>query len=265
MKRALSVIVWLLFAAPAPAWAAGPDTLPAGDGGVVAAVIDGDTVRLAGGRQDVRLVGIQAPKLPLGRKGFKPWPLAGDAEAALKSMVQDHTVALRLGTTARDRNGRVLAHLVRDDGLWIQAEMLRRGWARVYTFPDNRQLADELFAAEREARAAKRGIWGHAFYAVRNADPAALAADRGTFQVIEGRVADAAKVRGRVFLNFGTDYRSDFTATIAPEALALFSKEGRDPLAFENQTVRVRGYVRDYNGPVLDITHPEQIERVDVP
>src|SRR3546814_5034081 len=42
-------------------------------------VIDGDTLTLADGRE-IRLVGIQAPKLALGRTGFQPWPLAEEAK-----------------------------------------------------------------------------------------------------------------------------------------------------------------------------------------
>ncbi len=243
-----------------PVWAAAPDALPEGGRGKVAVVIDGDTVRLEGLKADVRLVGIQAPKLPLGRKGFKTWPLADAAKAALADIVNGHTLTLRLGTQPQDRNGRILAHIVRDDGVWVQEEMLRRGFARVYTFPDNRQLAVELFAAERTARTERSGIWADAYYAVRAPDPDGLAKDAGTFQIIEGRVAGAAKVQGRVFLNFGADYRTDFTATIVPESVGMFAKSGIDPLTLKDKVIRVRGYLRNYNGPTMDLTHPEQIE-----
>lgn len=240
--------------------AASPEMLPDGGRGAVKTVVDGDTLRLADGEADVRLVGMQAPKLPLGRKGFATWPLADEARRALVDLVKGHSITLRLGATPKDRNGRILAHLVRDDGLWIQQEMLRLGFARVYTFPDNRQLAAELFAAERDARAAKRGIWAETFYAVRDTNVEKLAKDSGTFQIVEGRVISAAKVQGRIYLNFGEDYRSDFTASIAPEAVPLFSKAKIDPLAWKGKVVRVRGYIRSFNGPVIDVTHPEQIE-----
>ena len=75
--------------------------MPAGATGVVATVIDADTIRLKGGKADVRLVGIQAPKLPLGRKGFAAWPLAGEARAALVDLLKDRNVSFRLGATAR--------------------------------------------------------------------------------------------------------------------------------------------------------------------
>lgn len=262
MRFAIFLAVLLL---PFTLWAAAPGGLPDGGSGKVIAVIDGDTVRLEGIKADVCLVGIQAPKLPLGRKGFETWPLAEDAKRALKDIVKGHTITLRLGTTARDRNGRILAHLVREDGVWAQEEMLRRGMARVYTFPDNRQLAADLFAAERAARARHAGIWANATYALRSPDPEALAQDAGTFQIVEGKVTDAAKVQGRIFLNFSADYRKDFTATIVPEAVGPFTKAGVDPLALKGKTVRVRGYLRNYNGPNMDISHPEQIEVDDGP
>jgi micrococcal nuclease len=246
-------------AVPASAYGAVPDSLPDGGSGRIGTVHDGDTIRFKDGTADIRLVGLQAPKLPQGRRNPTAWPMADESRGALRAMLEGHTLTLRLAATPRDRNGRILAHIVRDDGLWIQETMLREGWARVYTFPDNRLFARELYAAETVARSARRGLWAHPDYAVRKADPAALKSDIGTFQIIEGRVADAAKVRGRFYLNFGEDYRTDFTASIAPEVAKIFTA-ALDPLALEGRMVRVRGYVRDFNGPSIDLTHPEQVE-----
>ncbi|MDX2144358.1 MAG: thermonuclease family protein [Rhodospirillaceae bacterium] len=251
----------LLWIAAAPAADLG--ALRAGESGVVAGVIDADTVRLQNAAVDVRLIGLQGPKLPLGRKGFKAWPLAEEARAALAGLVQDRAVTLRLGTTATDRNGRTLAHVVRDDGLWIQGEMLRLGWARVYTFPDNRLLAADMLALEAEARAAPRGIWAHAFYAVRDAANAeALSKDTGSFQIVRGTVRAAARTKDRTFLNFGDDYRTDFTASVSRRDEARFRDLGIDLVEFENQTVEVRGWIESRNGPSIDVTHPEQIVKI---
>jgi hypothetical protein len=82
----------------------------------------------------------------------------------------------------------------------------------------------------------------------------------GSFQIIEGAVKDTARVRGRVYLNFGEDYRTDFTASIAPEVMKAFTADKLDLLALKGRSVRVRGYLRDFNGPSMDLTHPEQIE-----
>jgi endonuclease YncB( thermonuclease family) len=257
MTRFLRVVALLLFVAlPAPALERGPSAQ-------VASVIDGDTVTIANpieGTREVRLVGIQAPKLPLGRKNFPEWPLAPDAKAALEALVGGKRVVLEFGETRIDRHGRLLAHLRTEDGAWVQGAMLEAGMARVYTFPDNRARAAEMYALETAARAARRGIWAHPYYAVRT--PAQTTADIGTFQVIEGQILDSARVRERVFLNFGPNWRTDFTIAIPTKALARFRTTGLDPQTLKGRTVRVRGWLKRENGPMIEATHPEQIEIV---
>jgi endonuclease YncB( thermonuclease family) len=236
-------------------------TMPAGAEpvaqGHVVAVTDGDTVTLKGGAE-VRLVGIQAPKLPLGRAGFPAWPLADQAKAAAEALCLGQDVRLSYGGREVDRYGRLLAHVTTAAGTWVQGEMLARGLARVYTFADNRARAAELLAVEARARAARRGIWADPFYAVRRADtPENIPV--GRFELIEGRVRAAATVKGRGYLNFGPDRHTDFTATVAPRAMKLFG----DFDAYRARTVRVRGWVERRDGPMIEATHPEQIEVLD--
>ncbi len=223
-----SLVVLTILSAYLPTLSyAEPPPAPLIDGGAatVAEVIDGDTVRLHDGRQ-VRLVGMQAPKLPLGRPGFVEWPLAGAAQATLAGLIGGAEVRLGYGGQQTDSHGRVLAHLFRSDGLWVQGEMLGRGMARVYTFSDNRSLIPELLAREREARAERAGIWSHPFYQVVRADDAADHV--GGFAVVEGRVQAADVVRGRGYLNFSADWRTDFTVSIAPEDRRRFEDDGID-------------------------------------
>jgi endonuclease YncB( thermonuclease family) len=220
-------------------------------------IVDGDTLLLDDGRE-VRLVGIQAPKLPLGRAGFTAWPLAEEAKAALAELAIGRTLELRAGGRDIDRHGRVLAHLVRDDGLWLQGELLRRGLARVYSFADNRALVPEMLALEQEARAADRGIWLDPYYAVLNT--AAAEDTTGGFRLVEGRIVAVAVVHGRAYLNFGADWKTDFTITLAPAVRKRFLAEGLDPETYEGRKVRVRGWLKSFNGPMIEVTHPEQIE-----
>ena len=223
-------------------------------------VVDGDTVRLKDGDADIRLIGLQAPKLSLGRKGFKDWPLADESRAALSALVMDREVTVRLGTSSRDRNGRILAHLVRDDGLWVQGEMLRQGWARLYTFPDNRRLAAEMRAMETEARAERRGIWSHSFFAIRRAEDTALFGDRDTYQIVVGSVVDAARTKDRLYLNFGADFRNDFTVSVAKANWPAFDEEAMDLTALEGAKIEVRGWITLRGGPAIEANHPDQIE-----
>jgi len=242
-----------------PATGAG---LEAGPEARVVEAIDGDTVVLGDGSQ-VRLVGLQAPKLPLGRPDFEPWPLADEARAALEALVLGERVRLSFGGLRMDRHGRHLAHLHlhdAEDGRdgWVQGAMLRAGWARVYSFADNRALVPEMLAIEAEARAAGRGIWAHPFYRVRRVEETPAALD--TYQVVEARVLETAAVRGRVYLNFGMDWRSDFTISIDRKGRKRFEADGIDPLALEGRLIRARGWIALRNGPMLSVTHPEQIE-----
>lgn len=254
------LVLGLCLLASAAVAAAPPDRLEDGGTAVIQAVIDADTAVLADGRQ-VRFVGIQAPKLPLGRANFPTWPLAEDAARTVEAMILGRTVQLRHGGARIDRHGRTLAHLVRDDGLWVQGEILRLGWARVYSFADNRALAAELYALEREARAAGRGIWADPFYAVRS--PNELDRDIDSFQIVEGKVLEATKTKGVVYLNFGLDWRTDFTVSLDGEAQKLFRQSKLDPLSLKGRTVRARGWLKRKNGPWIELNHPEPLEVLD--
>ena len=224
---------------------------------IVRGVVDGDTVIL-GDRSQVRLVGLQAPKLPLGRPNYPKWPLADEAKEALRALALGRRVTLAFGGRRSDRYGRHLAHLYRADGLWIQGEMLKRGLARVYSFRDNRALMAEMLALEREARAAGRGIWAHPFYRIRRIEETPRHLD--SFQLVEGRVLKAARVGRNGFLNFGMDWRSDFTISVGSAARRMLAKKGYEFSGLEGRLIRVRGWLKLRNGPMIVLTHPEQIE-----
>ncbi|RDD62308.1 thermonuclease family protein [Ferruginivarius sediminum] len=254
----LAIALLLVTVPPAEAGEPGiPEVLESAEAGEVVEIVDGDTLILADGRE-VRLVGLQAPKLPLGRPGFEAWPLSDEAKAALAEMTLDREVTPAYGGRRTDRHRRQLAHLFLEDGTWVQAEMLRKGLARVYSFADNRALVPRLLEFERAARAARRGIWDHPYYQVRT--PWQVGEDVGSFQLVEGRVMSAAVVRGRAYLNFGRNWREDFTVTLTPKVRRLFEDEGIEPESYEGRVVRVRGWIESYNGPMIEATHPEQIE-----
>jgi micrococcal nuclease len=233
------------------------------EGGVVTSVTDGDTVILDDGRV-VRMIGTQAPKLPLDRPDFVTWPQAPQAKAALEELALNKSVRLGFGGEEVDRYGRVLAHVfvtVPEGEIWAQHAMVAKGLARVYSFPDNRACLDILFAAEGRARLAGLGIWADPYYSIRAADaPGDLIARAGHYELVEGRVLLAEQRGGRVYLNFGRFWKEDFTAVIEAPALRMFKAAGVDPLTLENALLRIRGWVDDRDGPRIEVTHPEQIE-----
>lgn len=255
----------LLIVTGLEAHAEGPwDSLARGPETQVIDVIDGDTVVISpeiNGAGEIRLVGIQAPKIPLGRPGFKTWPYGELAKSVLEDILLKRTVTLYFGDNRMDRHGRLLAHLKRDDGLWVQGDLLDRGMARVYSFPDNRTAVDRMLIIERTARGANRGIWKHPFYALRTPEEAAELI--GRFELVEGVVKAVTEVGKTIYINFGEDWRSDFTLTIKGKARRLFRDSSLDILSLTGRTVRTRGWLKSFNGPMVNLTHPEQMEVLD--
>ena len=211
-------------------------------------VIDGSTLLLDDG-ETVRLAGIETPT---GR-------LAAEARQALATLVESRRVGLALGDAGRDRYGRLRVHLVRSgDGAWVQGALLAAGLARVHSLVDDRTAVAAMLAIESRARAGRLGIWSMPHYRVRTATEAD--AELRSFQLVEGRVMAAAVVRGRGYLNFGADWREDFTVSIAPRDRRRFEAAGIAVEDYEGRLVRVRGWVDSFNGPMIEATHPEQIE-----
>jgi len=125
---------------------------------LVRSVLDGDTIDVAGvGR--VRLLGIDAPELAHGHGTAAPF--AFEARERLAELVLHRWVRLEADAERVDGYNRRLAYVVREDGLFVNAALLRDGLARVTA---RQQLArlPELRRAEAEARASRRGMWGQA-------------------------------------------------------------------------------------------------------
>ena len=245
--------------------------LTKGETGQVARVISGNSLVLGSGLR-VSLAGIQTPKNAWPDKGLKAWPLADEAKEKLAALCAGKTVALYYGGDTRDRYGRALAQvwLLDEHGektIWLQREMTKAGYARVYPWAKSKQDTKALYRAEQEARSAKRGIWDEAktngYYAVRRPDPNPLAQYTDSVQIVEGIILTSADVRGTIYLNFGSDYKTDFTVTIIKKNRKAFQKAGIDLLALNGARVRVRGYIELSNGPMIWLDTPQRLEVLD--
>lgn len=233
-----------------------PEALaPAGDA-VVAAIESGAVVHLDDGRT-VALVGLRPPDPPVDVKPGD-WVHARAATEALAGSVRGRRVSLWRDGPARDRHRRPTLHLVRDDGLWIQAAMVAAGLARVDGGGSPRALHTTLLGIEAQARKARLGLWSDPYYAVASAENAGAAVYR--YALIEGRVREARRIGSRVYWNFGADWRDDFTVALGSGARRAFKKEGIDPLSLQGRAVRVRGWVQRMNGPMIEIAHPQAVE-----
>ena len=94
-------------------------------------------------------------------------------------------------------------------------------------------------------------------------DPAPLAPLRYTFQTVEGVVRESAGTREAALLNFGADWRTDFSVGIARSELGLFTAAGIEPRRLKGKRVRVRGWLGSWNGPFIEVRDPAEIEILD--
>jgi len=145
-------------AEPPPTASPATGNLPAGVDVVVRKVIDGDTIDVSGGER-VRLIGIDTPETndpnrPAGCFGK-------EATGFTASLLAPGTPVRLVGDAEqRDRYGRLLAYVYRrDDGLFVNAELLRRGYAQLLTIPPNVAHTDEFVSIARDARAGSQGLW----------------------------------------------------------------------------------------------------------
>ena len=215
-----------------------------------------------------RRCGSSAPRLRPRRSAYRgdhPWPLVAEAKEALVGLAQGAEVELRFGGTTSDRHGRALAQVFAvkgDDRVWLQGELSPRGLARVYSFPDNHACVGALSAREAEARAKRLGVWGNSAYRI-------LDADERRASVASHPQLSARGGRGR-----GGRRREEPPLSQLRQGLAqrfhrrrwrartsdAFKAEGLDVNALAGKRLRVRGWIEWRNGPMIEVTHLEQIE-----
>lgn len=290
------------------------------DGGVsvVTALHDGEILILDDGRT-VKLAGVLTPKR--ARNG----PLAearATMEKALSALVVGKKVELRLNGRTRDRYGRLMAQAFVVNGkerVWVEGKLAAEGLVRVISSWDSRACARELLALENGARVAGKGLWGTGFFAVRSAGAeAVLTGLVRNYEIVEGQVQNVAEIKGKVYINFGRNWRRDFTIFVSRKSVKLFNetaaakvnraggayeasnatpvrdasanstsarivpapvstasaapKQGSNAVSspatlakfdfasLKGQRIRVRGWLKNFNGPSIKVTHPEQIE-----
>jgi len=221
----------------------------------VVAVEDGRALRLSDGRV-VHLPHI----LPPGPDRHEPMSDTRPiriAAATLADLVLGQDVRVDLATPARDRYGRLRAQ-VSVDGRDVAGEVAKRGTVRVFPEPGaTAERITDLITAEDEGRASGAGFWGNGFwgsgfFSIRDADSVTDESDR--FEIVQGQVQRVSRIGNRYHLEFGDDWRTDFTA-------GLDRSLGRDMDIDELKAriVIVRGWLRFWNGPFMEIQQAVQI------
>jgi micrococcal nuclease len=127
----------------------------------VVKIVDGDTFWIDDGTEKgrkIRLIGVDAPETrrssrkEAGRYGV-------ESKSFLTKLLSGKEVRLEYDVDPEDRYGRTLAYVYLEDGTFVNAELVRRGYAMVMTIPPNVKFAAQFLKLQAEAREEDRGLW----------------------------------------------------------------------------------------------------------
>lgn len=161
MKKGLIYILLLLFLTPlysCKSRSAGEKSnyLP------VTKVVDGDTFWVDDGSEKglkIRLIGVDAPESR--RTGRKEIGYYGqEAKEYLTQLISGKKVRLEYDVDTLDMYQRTLAYVYLENNTFVNAELMRQGYAMVMTIPPNVKYAKMFVKLQQKARKKNRGLWG---------------------------------------------------------------------------------------------------------
>ncbi len=161
-----------------------------------------------------------------------------------------------------DRDDRLLAQIKNNEGTWVQKEILEQGLGRIITTTARPTDLTIMLPLENMARQSQKGLWRLKAFQILQTDNLNDKTDR--FQIIEGTIKKTAEVRGTIYLNFGEDWRTDFTIKLEKNHRAAFANKGKDLLQTVGHKIRIRGWLFWENGPMISVYTPEQLEYLSI-
>lgn len=228
-----------------------PEALKLLDAGKVKEILKSDLILLENAKR-YKLDAIRIPSL-----------FAGEATTELESLLIGKMAGAYSGRAEWEMTDRFqvpLAHVVNQDGVWLQSHLVEKGLAWVYASSANQPLMQKLLKKEAAAREEKKGLWSSPAYDIKTPENAHQFIN--SFQVIEGKVVAVASKIDFFFVNFGKDWKTDFSLMIKRENFGDFG--GKYPEhninTWTGKRVRVRGWIEESHGPMIDLTNKDQIE-----
>ena len=123
-------------------------------------VIDGDTFWVDDGSErglKVRLIGVNTPETV---HPYKPVEYYGrEASDYVKHLLIGNKVKLKFDVNREDRYGRTLAYVYLRDGTFLNADLIKKGYAHTMTVSPNVKYAELFIELEKKARENKIGLW----------------------------------------------------------------------------------------------------------
>ena len=221
------------------------------------AIRDGERLLLKEG-EPLRFAAIRAPYPPIGQQPGR-WPPVQVLSRRIEELAADGLILYPAGRD--DRYGNRMANLWSlKEKVWLAEALAGEGLA-IMT-PEVLFDAEyaPVAAAERAARAKDLGIWSNPAHQVLCANDAYDGIDQ--LRVVQGRILEAAVVSGNLYLNFGADWRNDFTLRLKAGRGARRTDQLRLAGDLQDHTIEVRGWIYYYGGPMIDLENLGQVTLV---
>lgn len=208
------------------------------------------------------------------------WLADGDIQKALSPFIGRMVIPFPAAKKA-DRTGSIAAHFVfPTDEIqnlhaerWFQARLLYDGVAFLYIYPDRKACADELRKFEKEAMAARKGIWSQVLrediadtpdrqqsaIIVGEADNLAIESAEGRYGIVSGHVVSTGNSGRWRYLNFGDNFSSDFTVRLTARVEKRLIEQGLTIKGLKDRHIEVRGVIQSKDGPMIDVFDAAQI------
>jgi micrococcal nuclease len=124
-------------------------------------IVDGDTFWADDGSSKgikVRLIGVDAPESRNTGRKLKAY-FGEQSKLYLAELIENKKVRLEYDVEKKDRYGRTLAYVYLEDETFVNADLVKNGFAMVMTVPPNVKYAEDFVKLQRKARKNRRGLW----------------------------------------------------------------------------------------------------------
>lgn len=223
-------------------------------------VFDGDTILIDynGKSESIRYIGVNTPEISHPGMGIDEETFGVLATEKNKELVSGKEVALEFDVQERDKYNRILAYVYLKNGDMVNEILAKEGYAYLLTYPPNIKYVEKFRTAQIYARENEKGLWSkNIIKRIPADDIETLNENIGDFVIVSGKVANTFQSKKATYLNFGKDYKTDFTIVIFKNNYESFDFDLEKHYLFKE--VEISGKLKKYNGPEIILNDPASI------
>lgn len=184
----------------------------------------------------------------------------------LKRLLSKKPITFYTSGRKTDRHNRHIVQIFfQENGkrAWLQDHLISEGLAVPMALPNTRQCFHALLKSEKNSRVKelKSNSINQHFPIIKSSNLKLLNEKaQGSFQIVEGKVRSFHRTAKNTYLNFSKNWRTDFTVIISNHLLKRKKDKWPSLKAMKGKTIRVRGWLDHYNGPLIRLEVPEMVE-----